>query len=38
MIVMKQKSRITGMIRNEWGNEITEMTRVTGITLMTGIC
>ena len=24
--------------KDEWGDEITEMTRVTGITLMTGVC
>ena len=34
---MKQKSRITEMIRMN-RDEITEMNRVTGITLMTGIC
>ena len=38
MIVMKQKSRITGMTKMKWGDEITEMTRVTGISLMKGIC
>ena len=37
MIVMKQKSRITGMTKMKWGDEITEMTKVTGITVMAGI-